>query len=216
MTETFEHIGTLSTTMVLNNQPRTEDPAMTVCIAGMPRGGTTMVAAVVHALGVDLGPEEDLRGFTFEDQMMNRPYPDEVHKYIKKRDAEQKVWGWKDPGAIHPFNDLAHALRNPRVILVFRDTFAVVQSEMKFDEANEITGRTFETLVESVQRRLEENCRFIERTRVPLLLVSYEKAIINRDSFVSEVAAFLGLPIDSQLRQEAVDRISPSGGYLQW
>lgn len=215
MMNKFQHIGTSMSTMVLNNRPRT-DPAMTVCIAGMPRGGTTMVAAVVHALGVDLGPEEDLRGFTFEDQMMNRPYQDEVHKYIKKRDAEREVWGWKDPGAIHPFNDIAHALRNPRVILVFRDTFAVVQGEMRFDEENDITGRTLETLIESAQRRLEENYKFVERTRVPLLLVSYEKAIINRDSFVNEVVAFLELPTDPLLIQEAVDRISPSGGYLQW
>ena len=210
----FERIGDVKVGKVLNERPH--EDTLTVCIAGVPRGGTTMVAAAVHALGLYLGPEEDLRGFTFEDQRMNRPYLEEQHACIKERDAAHDKWGWKDPGAIHPLNELAHALRNPRVILVFRDTLASIQAEQRFDEENEITGRTFTGLVESSMQRLETNWKFVERTRLPLMLVSYERAINNREVFVSEVENFLGITPTNEQRQEAISRISQQGGYYQW
>lgn len=211
---TFEHIGTPRVCLTVN-PPSGEVTEKTVIIAGIPRGGTTMVAAAVEALGVYLGPEEDLRNFHFEDQIMNRPYLNEQHDCIKQRDAEHSVWGWKDPGAIHPLVELAHAVRNPRVIIVFRDMLASIQGEMRFDEVHGIS-RPFNNLIDSTMNAYDKNWSFIKRTKLPTLLVSYERAVRERNAFLDEVISFLQIDPTPEQRTKALDRISPDGGYYIW
>lgn len=212
----FERIGIAKSCLTIN-EPTENLPGgdRTVVIAGIPRGGTTMVAAATEALGVYLGPEEDLKNFTFEDQTMNSPYLDVQHNHIKEMDKEYSVWGWKDPGAIHPLNEIGHALRNPRVILVFRDMLASVQGEIRFDEANEIS-RNFHDLIDNTMARYDRNWLFAKRTRLPLLLVSYERAINNREEFVDELINFIGIEPQQEQRVAAINRISQEGGYYKW
>ncbi len=77
----------------LTVNPEPPSSAMTVVIAGVPRGGTTMIAAVVHALGVDLGPTAELAATTFEDQSINRAdTPGLQLSYIRKRNGEKLIW----------------------------------------------------------------------------------------------------------------------------
>ena len=188
----FKHMGGKPKgSMSLNPSPRQE--TMTVAIAGVPRGGTTMVAAVVDALGVDLGPEDDLRKYTFEDQTMNLPFRAEQYEYIKQRNAEHNTWGWKDPGAVKPFSELAHALRNPRIIIVFRDILSSIMGEMTADKVLESPIRPFSTLIEDAIDRQEQNLTFSRRTLIPTLLVSYEKCLLDRNRFLDELIEFLGL-----------------------
>jgi len=79
----FERIGKeITTSLVLNYDPESRHEEMTVPIAGVPRGGTTMVAAAVDALGIDLGPLEDLKNFHFEDQTMHSPDLNVQYRYI--------------------------------------------------------------------------------------------------------------------------------------
>ena len=199
--------------LVVNPQPSL--PTMTIPIAGVPRGGTTMVAAAVHALGVDLGPAKDFGAHTFEDQSMNG----ELHtrlSYIKRRNAERQVWGWKDPTAIVSMRELFFALRNPRLILVFRDMMATIDSEMRFDEAMSIEPRrSFADLAEATTNWWASNMEFISRTTFPTLLVSYERALQHPETFVNQLAAFLGLTPTQEQVQEAMIRINPRGGYLK-
>lgn len=211
----FKPIGTNpDVTMTINQTPRSG--AMTVCVMGMPRGGTTMVAAVVHALGVNLGPDHDLGNFHYEDQTMNRPYLNEQHEYIKKRNVEHDVWGWKDPGAVHPFKELAYALRFPRVIMVFRDPLAVIQGEMRFDREYGVDPRPMGALFDNINDRMRKNWEFVSNTSIPTLLVSYERAMNKPEKFIDEVIEFLQLTPDGEQRKEASLSIGPEGGYLQW
>lgn len=209
---------------VRHGQPRPcitinpEPPAsvMTVPIVGVPRGGTTMVAAVVHALGVDIGPEKDLAAFTFEDQAMNRSAPGVQLSYIKRRNTERAVWGWKDPAALHSIRPLFFSLRKPRLIVVFRDMLASIESEMRFDVANDIMPRRdFAQLAEMTFNWWKGNMEFIEQTTFPTLLVSYENALRMPDIFVHGLSDFLGITPSHEMLQEASARINPHGGYLQ-
>lgn len=211
----WERIGEASPVMVVNEPDNTGGHNKTVVIGGIPRGGTTMVAATVDALGVYLGPEEDLKlKNCFEDQTMNSPYLDVQHDYIKKNDNNHAVWGWKDPGVIHPLNELGHALRGPRVMIVFRDMLASIQGEMRFDIKNGIDPRSYDSLVENTMNRYADIWKFSQRTRLPLMLISYERAINNREDFVDQVIDFIGLQVTPDQRQEAIDRIAPDGGYF--
>jgi hypothetical protein len=216
----FQHIGEPTATKTTNRTDFMEkvlrdDPHRTIVIAGLPRGGTTMVAAAVEALGVYLGPENDLRNFHFEDQRMNSPHLDEQHVAIKENDSKHQVWGWKDPGAIHPLRELSWALRNPMVIIVFRDLFTSIQGEMRFDEEHGY-NRSLADLIDSTINNTQRNWEFVKRTQLPTLLVCYERAVQNREAFVKQLVDFMQIePSDSQIRQ-AVDRISPEGGYMVW
>ncbi len=210
----FNRYGMPRPCMILNEQP----PAttMTVPIVGVPRGGTTMVAAVVHALGIDIGPAKDLAGYTFEDQSMNQSQLGLQLAYIARRNRERTIWGWKDPTAINTVRSLFFALRNPRMIVVFRDILATIDSEMRFDKAQHITpNRAFSDLAKATVNWWMANMEFVYQTTFPLLLVSYERALHMPDIFIQQLAAFLGITPTHEQLLEALARINPKGGYLK-
>jgi hypothetical protein len=213
MTYRFEHIGEVATSMILNSAPPGE--CYTVPIVGVPRGGTTMVAAVVDALGVDLGPRTDLEGWHFEDQTMHSPYIAVQVKYAKQRDLECPRWGWKDPVGLSSVRNALFALRNPRIIIVFRDPLATIQGEMRFDEVNDIQPRrTLASLVKQTTDWLAHNLEFSTITACPTLLVSYERALNYPERFVAELSGFLGVEPTAEQRAEALSRIERRGGYI--
>lgn len=207
----FRRIGSPRPTMVLNDAPAPRQ--YTVPIVGIPRGGTTMVAAVVSALGVYLGPENDLRQFNFEDQTMHLPYLDKVFACVQERNHHFDRWGWKDPVGIPSIQQVIFALRSPRVIMVFRDKLATIQGEMRFDEQNNIQPRrTFHDLMDRTMHWQQQNVEFLQRAKVPILLVSYERAMRQREEFIEDAAAFLG--IENPAREAALQSIGD--GYPVW
>lgn len=200
--------------LVVNPHP--PGPVMTIPIVGVPRGGTTLVAAVVHALGVDIGPVKDLAEFTFEDQTMNKAEFGLQLSYITKRNRERKIWGWKNPTAVVSIRSLFFCLRNPRMIVVFRDIMASIDSEMRFDEAKNIEPRrTFPDLAKATLNWWNDNMEFVSQTTFPVLLVSYERALQMPEVFIHDVSAFLGITPDHNTKLEAIARINPHGGYLK-
>ena len=186
---------------------------MTVPIVGVPRGGTTMVAAVVHALGIDIGPAADLAAFTFEDQQMNRDMGAQL-AHITQRNRERAIWGWKDPTAIVGIRSIFFALRNPRIIIVFRDMLASIEGEMRFDAANDQT-RPFSDIAQATINWWTDNMAFVTTSPFPMLLVSYERAIQMPDVFINDVATFLGIDLTNAMIKEAMARINTRGGYLK-
>ncbi len=210
----FESIGEVSTSMCLNQGRGTDRSVMTVPITGVPRGGTTMVAAVVEALGINLGPREDLVEYHFEDQTMNSPYVEIQHKYLRQRNAHHKVWGWKDPAGVHSIKNIIYALRNPHTIVVFRDTLASIQGEMRFDKQYEVDPqRPFHELAEATLTRWRDIWEFVTSIQVPIMLVSYERAVMRPKVFLNELSAFLGID-DVEKTDKALSRIGKVGGYL--
>jgi len=211
--EFYRH-GEPNPCLLVNPEP--PQPVMTVPIVGVPRGGTTMVAAVVHAMGIDLGPAKDLSGFTFEDQQMTQADLGIQMSYIKQRNKERKVWGWKAPGAISEVQSIFFSLRNPRMIMVFRDMVASIDGEMRFDAANNIQPqREFSDLAQATLNWWTDNMKFLFQTAFPVLLVSYERVLKAPETFIHNVGKFLGVPLTHAIIQDALARINPLGGYLR-
>lgn len=209
----FMRIGELATSVVLNHEQGVGHEEMTVSIVGVPRGGTTMVAAAVDAMGINLGPPEDLREYHFEDQTMHSPYLEVQYECVKQRNQERSVWGWKDPTGIDSLQRILFALRNPHIILVFRDILATIQGELRFDKVHEVDPpRTFEQLSTTFLQWWSKNLEFANRTQFPSMLVSYERVMLHPVNFVSELAGFLGVQIAET--QVVLERISRDGGYL--
>ncbi len=70
-------------------------PEKTFVICGVQRGGTSMVAGTMRALGVDMGPA----GINHEDAAINEMHLDDMSNYIETRNHDAPVWGFKLPHA---------------------------------------------------------------------------------------------------------------------
>lgn len=173
------------------------DPALesprTYIIMGVSRGGTTMVAGVANRLGLDLG---DGYGHTFEDPRFNlnelalhhEARDDQIaaiRASIAERNAEGDVWGWKFPNALRYLADVISEVRRPHLVIVCRDTAAVVGRGRRLTE----DART--ALVRTAQMNLR-NMRLLKRFDVPGLVISYERALAQPLEFTKDLADYLG------------------------
>src|SRR5688572_21236041 len=99
----------------------------TVIVVGLPRSGTSMIAAVLRALDVYIGTEID--GAVFEDRQfaaaLASGHPEELARLIDERNAAHAIWGFKRPEAYRQLELLIPLCRNPRVIVTFRDILAI-------------------------------------------------------------------------------------------
>ena len=246
----------------------------TVIVIGAFRGGTSMVAGVVDALGIPmvLGGKADNPGYpNYEDQEIqdilhspdNGPdigellkclcFPpaeseshDQPDKDERKRimefvaDFQQRAdrelpkfrhvvnkrnlvgnWGWKYPGtAIWLLKtNLLQQVRNPHIITIYRDPFAVWQSETKVNDKGEqwlqpddffANTKSFryatvqmEMLVECVTKLGELKC--------PQLVVSYERATRDdpsKKSLAEGIRSFLQLPDKPERLEQAVQAMT--------
>ena len=218
--------------------PKSEDANSfkTFIVFGVPRGGTTMVARVVESLGVNLGSDlpanyEDTDfNFDFLPKDLKKSRPaliEQLSKVIDQRNQDLDVWGWKYPRAAIYLIPLLKKLRNPHLICVMRDPISSGIRNMK--RAQKIHKKSLskaDFVPESncadipsriITQHLEiqlKNMRTIQQASCPSFLCSYEKAIMNTDDFVREMAEFLDVSSTEQQIQDAIHQVKP-GGYMQ-
>jgi len=203
---------------------RIEAPAgrRTVIVVGNGRGGTSMVAGVLVALGLPMGaPGNALNYEDAEIVAAGRGTPpdagsdapsgdglDPLRALIRERNARHDVWGWKDPSADLYLDRIKDVLVAPRAIFVHRDLASVAES--MFVRSPDIS------IEQALLLALERTTRYWEllsRNGWPTLLLSYERARIAPDRLVAELTAFCGLaPTEGEVGR-AVRFVSGTGGY---
>ncbi len=205
--------------MVSANLPEAMPKEKTIIVVGVQRGGTSMVAQLLHQLGVPLG---DAPAPTYEDLeytallraydaacrrplrgwLKRRRIEKDMLAIARKRDQQYPVWGWKFPDVLCP--PLYRQLRNPFIISVHRDPVSICARLQRSEKLDFFTALPN---ILSIQGRIH---RFLIRTDIPCLMLSYEKALLNPEQCVKHVAAFLGIDLpDSQIEQMA-EAIRPS------
>ena len=162
----------------------------TVIIFGTTRGGTTMVAGAVHGFGYYLG--KDLL-VNLEDENFAYQTDEHMKKTIAQRNRDHPLWGWKYPIAVEYLDRLLPFVRNPILIVVARDVAATACALTRWDN-RDVSGALAEAITQG-----QRNLMLAIRHRLPTLYVSYEKASLNREVFLTEMGSFLG-------RSLAVDR----------
>jgi len=126
--------------MVVGN-PAPPDQERTIVITGTPRGGTTMVAECLRALGLPIGVNGPATGsrFNLEDPefqaLLGRESPGEIdlpslRALALRRKLDHRVWGFKLPMALNSLPILEQELHGPQFILIFRDAIAVSSREV--------------------------------------------------------------------------------------
>ena len=145
-----------------------------------------MVAGAVRGFGYFLG--DDLL-VNQEDE--NFYYKTDAHMVdtIARRNEHYRYWGWKYPLAAEYVERLMPVLRNPVFIIVGRDPIATSTSLVRWDD-REPSGAIAETTLQT-----QKNLTIAIRLRRPTLFVSYERASLDTDTFLTEMEAFLDRPL---------------------
>jgi len=182
----------------------------TVIVLGCYRGGTSMVTAVLKSLGVFMGTRfgKESGGSNHEDLQFQGKNTETIRSMIKKRNEQNDVWGWKDPGLIFRIGEIEDDLRNPHFITIFRDPYAIALSEFH---------RNHRPLMEGLKTALGHTqalVMFHERTMNPNHLISYEKAMNDKATFVKNLVDFLGLDVSAKAMADA-EEVMTYGGYTQ-
>ena len=181
----------------------------TYLIAGIERGGTSMVAGVCRALGLDMG---DKNGLNHEDPQFLTDSKNLLKERIKIRNQFSKVWGFKAPKASKKLSFYQKNLRNPHFIFIYRNSIAVADSWIKRNAGNmtDVLSRILD--YHSAQLEL------IRNTKCPVMIINYERVVSskeNQNSFVNNLSHFLRLePSDDQISAASSMITGDGGGYM--
>lgn len=93
--------------------PVESDPReRTVVVVGLPRGGTSMVAGVLHRIGIPTG-----EGRVVEDQDLGGAFDkgddDRFRELIAAKNVAHDVWGWKRQASHGRLEFVDQSFRNP-------------------------------------------------------------------------------------------------------
>ncbi|WP_237063451.1 hypothetical protein [Microbulbifer zhoushanensis] len=178
----------------------------TIVVVGVARGGTSIVAGALAALGLPMGERchppvfEDLRlSLSFEGQS-EEAFEDVVSAY----NASHDQWGWKRPSTLSRLDFLEQELRNPHFIFVFRDLFSI---------ANRNAISMKQDMKVGLRKALDDYGKiveFLQRTESPAMMVSSDKVVRYKREFVEQLVDFAGLEPSSQELETALRFISPN------
>lgn len=173
----------------------------TIVVMGCHRGGTSMVAAVLSDLGVFMGNVKNTR--YYEDGEMQGKSP--MQPIIERRNIEHKLWGWKYPYTKDKIDEIYPLLRKPHFILVFRDIFAIAETQAKQ------SGNNYEHFMkdglEETRKLYNIYCKY--KNEIPTHCISIEKIARDKVKVITDIADFIGLNVN----ETALNRIDFKNGY---
>ncbi len=194
---------------LLLNEQRRIPLRRTLVVLGVERGGTSMAAGVLRALGVPMG---DHAGLNHEDPVFLTDDLEKQRRNIRTRNKQHEMWGFKVPKASLQLPFYEETLRNPFYVVVYRNSLSVVDSWRQRG-----AGDTVNVLarIGKYQNALLE---MVRTTRSPVLFINYERAVADEDSkarLVEEVASFVGIDLTDDLRNRASGMMTGDGkGYV--
>ncbi len=196
------HSADTSPTLLLHDSPPPQ--SLTVAVYGLGRSGTTMVARVLVALGIDMGA--DLTPRACEDRVLQgvlkRGDMAAFAAYRDRRNAEAAVWGFKVPAFRHVVRTQVPGLRNPRLVITLRDPLAIALRN------NAALGLPVADLLHQSAAKTQQLLADARDLNCPILLVSYEKALRQPVALVQALAEFCGCaPMPAEIEAVAASNV---------
>ncbi|MBE7180589.1 MAG: hypothetical protein INR71_05140 [Terriglobus roseus] len=186
--DTGQLLGSLNNGLIELN-PMLPGAEMAVVIIGLGRSGTSMVARLLDAAGIPMGTRKDSR--TYEDndfvEAMRDGGPGDMQRLIMQRGTEHRRWGFKTTSGIGigPLNTVV--IPHGRMIVMVRDPIAVA-SRHAIEHATEATD-DLSSFAHGVAMTLD----WALSQTMPVLMVSYEKAITGPAAFLERLWRFCGI-----------------------
>ena len=160
----------------------------TILVTGVARSGTSMIAQVLRRCGLAMGDHCDR--VVFEDQDAEAAIaandPDVLRHYIRRRNETADVWGLKRPHLHVLGSDVLSLFRNPRLVVSVRDTVAIACRNIISE------GISPRTALADARQDTQAMFDFALGSACPVLLISYEKALVHPTVFLRELVSFCG------------------------
>lgn len=187
---------------IINKYP--EGERMTVILIGMGRGGTSMTAGILDALGVAMDGSNEGH-FERMEFKRRKSIIDIVHTLNK----EYKKWGAQVLIDDFQIDRMIQTVINPVFIVIFRDPISIAQRRVSANDYYD--GCTFDSALNATLYEYDSlNQTMIKyKYLYPTLFLSYEKLKYEPDQ-IDIICKFLDLPLEN--KQKALDRIG--SGYL--
>lgn len=178
-----------------------------IIVVGPGRCGTSLVAGVLHHLGVFMGAEfvpsnesnpdgywedksfRDLNQAVLSKKISAQKWDLEIDQLLKKRRALHVPWGWKDPRTCHLLNQYLPHLNNPFYVRCRRNPEDIEKSMVK---AYAGIGWTQKTAISCRQWRESRLDEFLQSHNT--LEVEFELLIKDSKKMVAKIIEFLSLP----------------------
>jgi len=183
----------------------------TVAVFGPGRGGTSVIAGCLRALGVCMGTAP--HPYKHEWSPIVRPVGDKIdlaqtYHIIQQMNASHPWWGWKFPSDVFQLDTITPLLRNPGFIVVTRDlTEVALSAQARQDIPFELSMR--DTAV--VCRYIADRMQFWPW---PILVLPFAEALREPGTLVEVLCAFLQIDPGDKERKQAADFVQPlTRGY---
>lgn len=176
---------------ILNmTEAKAAETEFTVVVSGLGRSGTTMVGKALTAGGLFMGVK--MANVIHEDIGLSNGIENgdlaAVRKFVTNRNGKFQRWGFKRPMIVKHDALLEKELRKPRYVVIFRDPLAVAMR-------NGLSlGFALPAALGVYHQQLAEIVAFVQRSKSPLLLASYEKTLLDQAGFARALAEFCGIP----------------------
>jgi len=199
--------------LALNKAPFQKEK--TVIVSGIPRSGTSMIAKMLDEIGVFLG--DSAKKPIYEDVELAKLLAskkfdqDKFYNLVSKRNNKHDIWGWKTPGS-YIRNDLfIKKIRNPHYIIPFRDPLAIA-----IRNSLAVNTDIKKNLIHTYETQYKSLIAFVNKVEVPVLLFSYEKALLNKEEFLSYLLSYLDIEISQKQFDNVINSITPNNpGYIK-
>ena len=191
------------------NPPNSSVREKTVVIFGVGRGGTSAISGICRILGVMMPGAHPLKHewspFSYVGEEVE---PTRTRDNIRRLNDHYQMWGWKSPRDIFSFPRFEPMLRNPHVIIVFRNMLDVMSSSSKWD------GIDFGSNAIDFGDAFKEICRFITLSRSPIALINYERLCADPAKVIQSIDNWLDANASADTLAAAARFITAGGrGY---
>ncbi|MEN9503720.1 MAG: hypothetical protein RI964_3005 [Pseudomonadota bacterium] len=193
--------------------PVSNDKPSSIVVVGLNRGGTSAIAASLHAMGVALGKAynepiyEDIqlaRAVRAKDWLL-------VKLILKQYEQDYAKFAWKLPDNYKYLERIHKYLSNPYYIFIYRDIFARSLRHSLVYESDIVNA------MRSGLEGYEKIVKFFNGKKLNALHVSYEKMLNNREEFAQALLDFCGVEHQPEIMQRIIDVTSPyPASYTNW
>jgi hypothetical protein len=178
----------------------------TLILSGHGRSGTTMLAKLIEAGGIKLWKTEN--SVVKEDIRISRTIEEGklavLKRIVAERDELNDKWSFKRPLIYRHSALIEKSMRNPRYIIIFRDPLAAS------NRSAISVGRSILDAMRMYRNQFGITVEFILKCKAPILLLSYEKVLINPSEAIEAVREFCGIgPEKVELMKEQITANHP-------
>jgi hypothetical protein len=179
-----------------------------VVIVDFAHCGTTMLAGIIHLLGVPM-VGHDYNAAKWEDFEISRALQNGEAAFAavaRERDATFGNWGFKCPGIWNQIDVLDRVLIEPVYLAIFKDPVSVTLRRFGNDN-----GRRFRYLNDTM-RQMKKAIDGMGATGRDISLFSYSRAVGAPWQFVRKVASVIGAIPTAKQAEAAAGFIRPNTG----